>query len=212
MSLPENRHQGKSRLVVISGPSGSGKTTICKRLLEVPGIVMSVSAATRQKRPGEVDGEDYYFLDKDEFARKVENGEFLEYAEYNGNFYGTLRSEVEKKLARGLTVILEIEVQGTRKLREGGVEALFLFVMPPSPEELERRLRHRRTENEETILGRLAIAREEMDMAHLYDHVVINNELDAAVEQARGYIGHGDFGYEPRTETAGDESDPEGEA
>lgn len=189
MSLPGNSHQGRSRLVVISGPSGSGKTTICKRLLEDPSIVMSVSATTRHKRPGEVDGVDYYFMDRDEFDRKVAHGEFLEYAEYNGNRYGTLRSEVEKKLSKGLTVILEIEVQGTRQLRESGVDAIFLFVMPPSPEELERRLRNRHTEDEETILHRLAIAREEMDMAHLYDHVVINKDLDEAVEQARGYIG-----------------------
>lgn len=189
MSGAGNIHEGRSRLVVISGPSGSGKTTICKRLLEDPSIVMSVSATTRKRRPGEVDGKDYYFLDPEEFQRKVRNGEFLEYAEYNGNFYGTLRSEVEGSLSQGLTVILEIEVQGTRKLRESGVDALFLFVMPPSPEELERRLRNRHTEDEETILRRLEIAREEMDMAHLYDHVVINNDLDVAVEQAHGYIG-----------------------
>jgi len=189
MSAPGNIHEGRSRLVVISGPSGSGKTTICKRLLEDSSIVMSVSGTTRAKRPDEVDGQDYYFMEMDDFHRKVQNGEFLEYAEYNGNFYGTLRSEVESNLSQGFTVILEIEVQGTRKLRESGVEALFLFVMPPSPEELERRLRNRHTEDEETILRRLAIAREEMDMAHLYDHVVINKELDQAVEQAHGYIG-----------------------
>ena len=189
MSLPGNINEGRSRLVVISGPSGSGKTTICKRLLEDPRIVMSVSGTTRTRRPGEVHGRDYYFMDKAEFDRKVQNGEFLEYAEYNGNYYGTLRKEVESNLSKGLTVILEIEVQGTRKLRESGVDALFLFVMPPSPEELERRLRNRSTEDEETILRRLAIAREEMDMAHLYDHVVINNDLDQAVEQAHGYIG-----------------------
>ncbi|MEZ5988228.1 MAG: guanylate kinase [Planctomycetota bacterium] len=176
-------------LVVISGPSGSGKTTICRRLVEHPGVEMSVSATTRGQRAAEVDGRDYWFLDADEFERRVRAGDFLEHAEYNGNRYGTLRSEVEARLGAGKTVILEIEVQGTRQLQQHGVQAIYLFVMPPSPEELERRLRDRHTEDDATIRRRLRIAREEMDMAHLYDHVIVNDDLEGAVRTALQYIG-----------------------
>ena len=179
----------QGRLAVISGPSGSGKTTICRALLEDERVVLSVSATTRRKRPKETEGVDYYFLSPADFAQRVERGDFLEWAEYNGNRYGTLRAEVERKLAKGMTVILEIEVQGTRKLREAGIEASFVFIMPPGLEELERRLRARQTEDEETIQRRLAIAREEMDMAHLYDQVVINRDLDRAVREMRIYLG-----------------------
>ncbi|PIE23701.1 MAG: guanylate kinase [Planctomycetota bacterium] len=179
----------QGRLAVISGPSGSGKTTICRALLEDERVVLSVSATTRKKRPMETEGVDYFFLSPEDFAQRVERGEFLEWAEYNGNRYGTLRSEVGRKLGQGKTVILEIEVQGTRKLRDAGIEASFVFIMPPGLEELERRLRARKTEDEETIQRRLAIASEEMNMAHLYDHVVINRELDRAVRELRIYLG-----------------------
>lgn len=177
------------RLVVISGPSGSGKTTICRALLEDERVVLSVSATTRSKRRGEEDGVSYYFLEPDDFDGRAKRGEFLEWAEYNGNRYGTLRGEVERKCADGKLVILEIEVQGTRKLREQSIDASYVFIMPPGLEELERRLRARQTEDEETIRRRLAIAREEMDMAHLYDHVIINRELDRAVQELRIYLG-----------------------
>jgi guanylate kinase len=177
------------RLVVISGPSGSGKTTICRALLEDERVVLSVSATTRSKRRGEEDGVSYYFLEPDDFDARAKRGEFLEWAEYNGNRYGTLRGEVERKCADGKLVILEIEVQGTRKLREQSIDASYVFIMPPGLEELERRLRARQTEDEETIRRRLAIAREEMDMAHLYDHVIINRELDRAVQELRIYLG-----------------------
>ncbi len=180
---------GAGRLAVISGPSGSGKTTICRALLGDPRVVLSTSATTRAKRKGEVEGRDYYFLGVAEFERAVEKDEFLEWAEYNGNRYGTLKAEVHEKMSRGKVVILEIEVQGTRHLRDQGAEGTFIFIMPPSIDELEQRLRSRKTEKEDVILRRLAIAREEMDMAHLYDHIVINDDLSRAVQEVRAVLG-----------------------
>ncbi len=177
------------RLVVVSGPSGSGKTSICKALVEDPRVLFSVSATTRGKRAGEVDGRDYWFLSESEFEERVSAGEFLEHARYNGNRYGTLEKPVRDTIASGRIVILEIEVQGTRLLRDNGVEALYVFIMPPSLEELERRLRGRQTEDEDTIEGRLEIARCEMDMSHLYDHVVINKDLESTVEAVRRLVG-----------------------
>lgn len=182
------RMAGAGRLVVISGPSGSGKTTICRALAARDDVELSVSATTRAKRKGEVDGEDYFFLSDEDFDARIARGDFLEHASYNKNRYGTLASVVEGQLSRVPVVILEIEVQGTQQLLEAGVTATYIFVMPPSLDELERRLVARETEDEATIRGRLDIARDEMDMMHLYDHVVINEELDAAVRQVRGYL------------------------
>ena len=179
----------RSKLIVISGPSGAGKTSICRRLVEDPQIDLSVSATTRPMRKGEVDGVDYYFLSREEFDLKIKRGEFLEWAEYNRNFYGTLRSEVQRKLETGHWVVLEIEVQGTRRLRQAEVGAIFIFIMPPSLGELEKRLRSRRTESEEVIRRRLEIAKSEMHMSHLYDHVIINQDLDQAVQEVRQKIG-----------------------
>ncbi len=179
----------RSKLIVISGPSGAGKTSICRRLVEDPQIDLSVSATTRPKRKGEVDGVDYYFLSREEFENKIKAGEFLEWAEYNRNLYGTLRSEVQRKLETGHWVVLEIEVQGTRRLREAEVGAIYLFIMPPSLDELEKRLRSRKTESEDVIRRRLEIAKSEMHMSHLYDHVIINQDLDQAVQEVRQKIG-----------------------
>lgn len=175
--------------MVISGPSGSGKTTICRYLTQSPDVALSVSATTRKIRNAEEDGVDYYFLEEAEFLNRVRRGEFLEYAQYNDNYYGTLKSEIQAKQDAGYLVILEIEVQGTRYLRETGVDANFIFIMPPSLTELERRLRARETEDDETIERRLKIARDEMDMSHLYDHVVINEALEKAVEDVRTFLG-----------------------
>ncbi len=179
----------RSKLVVISGPSGAGKTSICRKLAEDPQIDLSISATTRPMRKGEVDGVDYYFLTKEEFDARIRAGEFLEWAEYNRNFYGTLRSEVQRKLETGHWVVLEIEVQGTRRLREAEVGAIYIFIMPPSLAELEHRLRARKTESEEVIRRRIEIAKSEMHMSHLYDHVVINKDLNQAVEEVRQKIG-----------------------
>jgi guanylate kinase len=179
----------RPKLIVISGPSGAGKTSICRKLAEDPQIDLSVSATTRPKREGEIDGVDYYFLSREEFDSKIQAGEFLEWAEYNRNFYGTLRSEVQRKLETGHWVVLEIEVQGTRRLREAEVGAIYIFIMPPSLGELEKRLRFRKTESEDVIRRRLEIAKNEMHMSHLYDHVIINQDLDQAVVEVRQKIG-----------------------
>lgn len=189
MTRPHRRLEGRGRLVVISGPSGSGKTTICKALAARGDVELSVSATTRKKRKGEVEGRDYYFLTPEDFEARVQRGDFLEYAAYNDNRYGTLEGSVEAQLRRVPIVILEIEVQGTQKLRESGVVANYIFIMPPSLEELDRRLHARETEDEATIRRRLDIARDEMDMAHLYDHVVINEDLDAAIRQVAALLG-----------------------
>ena len=189
MSAAIARLAGPGRLVVISGPSGSGKTTICHALAERSDVELSVSATTRKRRKGEIDGCDYYFLDDETFDQRIAEGAFLEYADYNGKRYGTLRAAVESQLRRVPNVILEIEVQGTRHLRDAGVRATYIFIMPPSLAELDRRLHARKTEDEETIARRLEIARKEMDMAHLYDHVVINEVLEDAVKQVAAILG-----------------------
>ncbi len=171
-------------LLALSGPSGSGKGTIVKQLLEHnPNTVLSVSATTRAPRPGEIDGVHYHFLDRDTFQRMIGEGAFLEYAEYNGNFYGTPRGPVEAQLTAGKNVLLEIEVQGAEKVMDSGAELVSVFLTIPSMEELERRLRGRQTETEESILSRLAIARRELHRAFRYDYVVVNDEVDAAVRR-----------------------------
>jgi len=183
-------------LFILSAPSGTGKTTLIHAMLrhgtgKLPGLFFSVSHTTRAPRRNEVDGTDYHFVDRATFKRMIDDGAFVEHAEYNQNLYGTSRREVEPRLERGEDVILEIEVQGTRALREKGVEALYLFIMPPSLGELENRLRKRGSDDEESIHRRLEIARHEMDMAHLYDHVLINRDLDATIASVRDLIGLG---------------------
>lgn len=171
-------------LLALSGPSGSGKGTIVKQLLEHnPHTVLSVSATTRAPRPGEIDGVHYHFLDRATFQRMIGEGAFLEYAEYNGNFYGTPRGPVEALLEEGKNVLLEIEVQGAEKVMDSGADLVSVFLTIPSMEELERRLRGRQTETEESILSRLAIARRELNRAFRYDYVVVNDEVDAAVHR-----------------------------
>lgn len=171
-------------LLALSGPSGSGKGTIVKQLLEHnPHTVLSVSATTRAPRPGEIDGVHYHFLDRATFQRMIGEGAFLEYAEYNGNFYGTPRGPVEALLEEGKNVLLEIEVQGAEKVMDSGADLVSVFLTIPSMGELERRLRGRQTETEESILSRLAIARRELNRAFRYDYVVVNDEVDAAVHR-----------------------------
>lgn len=171
-------------LVVVSGPSGSGKDTVVKRLVELhPEIEVSVSATTRPMRPGEAEGINYYYLTKDEFERRIAAGEILEYAQYCGHYYGTPRSEVDKRLAAGKTVILVIEVVGAGNIKRSYPGATTIFVRPPSYAELEERLRGRGTESEECIQKRLARAVEEMDYAVDYDEVVVNAQIDACAEE-----------------------------
>jgi guanylate kinase len=167
---------------VITGPSGVGKGTLIRTLRErVPELELSVSATTRRPRLGETHGEDYYFLDDDEFARRVEAGEFVEHAHYAGRRYGTLRSDLEQRLARGVPVVLEIEVQGARQVAETMPEAVRIFVAPPSEEALRARLVGRGTDTSEDVAERLATAAEELRAQEEFPHVVINDRLEDAV-------------------------------
>ncbi len=179
----------KGKLVVISGPSGAGKTSVCRALKEDPRVRFSVSATTRPMRRGEVDGVDYHFMTKARFEAAVRDGEFLEHATYNGNHYGTLRAPMEDALAKGLVFVLEIEVQGTRQLRERHVEGCYVFVVPPSIDELRRRLIARGTNPPDEIEARIAIAREEMGARDLYDHIVPNIHLEQTIAEVRRIIG-----------------------
>ena len=175
-------------LFVFSGPSGVGKGTLKARLLsEFAGqIVDSVSATTRAPREGEQDGREYFFITRQEFMRRVENNEFLEHAEYSGNCYGTPQKNVERLLGEGIDVVLEIDVQGARQVRSRMPGCVSIFVLPPSFEELEHRLRERHTETEEKVLCRLEAARREIPCAQEYDYRIVNNDLDAAYAQLRG--------------------------
>ena len=177
--------QGK--LIIVSGPSGAGKTTVLREVFERSSqpLVASVSATTRGARPGEDDGRDYHFLSDEEFQRRREAGEFLECFEVFGRgfWYGTLRSEVLSRLEAGKWVVLEIDVEGTNAIVEQFPEAVSLFVRPSSIDELERRLRARGTEDDETIQGRLAVARKELEAASSYTHHVINDDIEQAVSQ-----------------------------
>ena len=178
-----------ARLFVLSGPSGAGKGTVLARVRESrPELHVTVSATTRRPRPGEVDGVSYHFLGEDEFARLVDEGAFLEWAQVHGHRYGTLKSEVDDNLARGVTVILEIDVQGALSVQAQRPDAVLLFVEPPSMEELERRLRARGTEDESQIVLRLHNARTEMTYAERYDARIVNDTLDEAAQHLLGLI------------------------
>ncbi len=171
---------------VISAPSGTGKTSVCRRVVDAdPLIIHSVSHTTRAPRAGERDGSDYHFVSDKEFRRLAEAGAFLEYAEYGGHLYGTGSGELDATLARGLDVLLEIEVQGAAQIREGRADARLVFLLPPSREELERRLRGRGTDAPEVVDRRLALARRELEAIRLFDYAIVNDDLELAVTQVR---------------------------
>lgn len=173
----------KGIMVVLSGPSGCGKDTVLNRLLQMDEkIKPSVSATTRAPRRDEVENVSYYYLTRDDFEKKIENGEFVEYVCYDGNYYGTLQSEVDRVMNNGDTVVLVIEVKGAANIIAKYPEALSIFLMPPSPDVLEERLRQRGTDDEETIRKRLQIAVDEMEKSRLYRHVVVNDNLDETVQ------------------------------
>lgn len=179
----------KGMLIVLSGPSGSGKGTIVKKLLEMrDDTVLSISMTTRAPRPGEIDGVHYYFTERDEFEKMQQLGAFLESAEYNGNYYGTPESTVRNWLAEGKNVILEIEVQGAEKVMDFRSDLVSIFITIPSMKELHRRLVGRGTEDEETIAKRMVVARRELTRAFRYDYVVINDEVDLAVDRINTII------------------------
>lgn len=179
----------RGKLVVISGPSGAGKTSVCRELKKEPGVEFSVSATTRIKRPREIDGVDYHFLDEAEFHRRREAGKFLESASYNGNHYGTLRKPLLDALQAGRIFILEIEVQGTQQLRDADVEGDFIFIVPPSMEELRRRLVNRRSNTPAEIEERLQIAASEMEAESLYDCSIPNDVLADTIAAVKERIG-----------------------
>lgn len=171
-------------LLVVSGPSGSGKDTVVKRLMEKhENIQLSVSATTRAMRPGEREGVDYYYMTVPAFECLIAEGRILEHTSYCGNYYGTPRDQVEARLARGITVVLVIEVEGAANIKRQYPGCVTVFVTPPSMEELERRLRARATDSEEAIQKRLARAHEEIACAASYDYQLINDDLDTCVEQ-----------------------------
>jgi guanylate kinase len=173
----------KGNLYIIAGCSGVGKGTLIKLFLEKnPDIKLSISATTRSPRDGEKDGVNYFFVSKEEFKSEVENNEFLEWAEFSGNFYGTKKSFVEKTLAKGIDLILEIEVQGAKQVKEKMPEAISIFIMPPSLEELEARLRGRHTETEEAIQKRLEQVSREIEAGKNFDYKIVNDKLETALE------------------------------
>ena len=176
-------------LVVISAPSGGGKGTILKELFaKDDNLVLSVSATTRSPRPGEEHGKQYYFLQKEEFEELISQGKMLEYAQYVGNYYGTPREPVEQWMAQGKDVVLEIEVQGGAQIKKLMPGCVSIFILPPSMEVLEKRLRDRGTEEDATVRKRLEKAREEIPHAKDYDYVVFNDRLEDAVEDLRAIL------------------------
>ena len=179
------------RLFVISGPSGAGKGTLVSLVRERRhDLGLTVSATTRKPREGEIDGVSYHFISEEEFTRRVDAGEFLEWAHVHGHRYGTLKSEVDERMARGHSVILEIDIQGGMNVRKVYPDAVLLFIIPPSAEELERRLRGRGSEREEDIALRLENAKREMAMKDSYDTIIINDSLDVAVGALEAAIDH----------------------
>lgn len=169
-------------LIVLSGPSGVGKGTVCKALRDqAPDIVYSVSATTRSPREGELDGVNYFFKTKEQFKQLIEKDEMLEWAEYVGNYYGTPRKFVEDTLNQGKDIILEIEVQGALKVKQKFPEGIFIFLLPPSMNELESRIVGRGTESEESIRCRMNAAVDEIGMMEHYDYAIVNDQVEAAI-------------------------------
>lgn len=174
----------KGKLFVISGPSGAGKSTVVFKAMEDrDDVCFSTSVTTRKPRPGEVDGKEYFFVDLDRFKEMVENDELLEHAEYVANSYGTPKAYVEEKLAAGMNVILDIEVQGARQVNEKKPDAVKIFIIPPSLEELERRLKGRGTDTPRAIEARLIRARQEYKEADFYDYIIINDDAERAAKE-----------------------------
>lgn len=178
----------KGLLFVMSGPSGTGKGTICKVLEKDEGIFLSISSTTREKRVGEIEGVTYNYLSKDEFQSLIDAGDMLEWATYDGNFYGTPKQTVEKMLSEGKNVILEIDVQGAFNVKKIFPETVLIFVLPPSMEELKKRLTERGREGTESIQNRMEVAKQELELAAQYNYVIINDDLDKCVEEVREFI------------------------
>jgi len=174
------------RFIVLSSPSGGGKTTVAKFLMgKYPQISFSISATTRKKRDGEVDGRDYYFLSKDEFEVKIKNNELIEYEEIFGNYYGTPISELKRAMDEDKILLFDVDVKGALSIRKHyPTESLLVFLSPPSIEILEQRLRNRQTENEEQLTKRLARAKSEIDQADRFDYLIVNNILEETLDKS----------------------------
>jgi len=191
MNPPVFRRQGI--LFVISAPSGTGKTTLCENLRATPDFIYSVSCTTRPPRAGEFDGVDYHFLKKEDFQRRIENGEMLEYALVHGNYYGTLKSTVKEALDHGTDVLLDIDVQGAATIRKTDdamlrASLVDVFIMPPTIEELEKRLRKRGTETEEQVQQRLSTGREESKLWRLYKYTILSGSMEEDLQKFRAIM------------------------
>jgi guanylate kinase len=195
MARPPVRHETlppvkrRGLMFVLSSPSGAGKSTLSRMLLEDPGVELSISVTTRPRRPGEVDGKHYHFIDKARFDHMVQNGELLEWAEVFGNLYATPRAPVDKALADGRDMLFDLDWQGTQQVRDrAGRDLVSLFVLPPSVPELERRLKSRAQDSEAVIRSRMERAGDEMSHWAEYDYVVINNDLDRTFAEVRAIL------------------------
>ncbi len=180
--------KNKGLLVVISGPAGAGKGTVVSELVKDDNVVVSVSATTRQPRGQEKDGVEYHFLSREKFREMIDHDGFLEYAEYCGNYYGSPKKQALDNMAQGKDVILEIEVQGCEKIKKQNPDCISIFIMPPSMEVLEHRLRKRATDSEESILNRLARAKEEIRLAANYDYIIVNGPIEQCVEDVKSVL------------------------
>lgn len=176
-------------LMILSAPAGAGKDTVCEQLLkQVPDLRYSVSATTRPMRGYEIDGQSYFFLTREDFEAKINENGFLEHVEYANHLYGTPRAFVEEQLEKGISVILKIEVVGATQVKDSGIDGVFVFLVPPNFSDLEARLRKRGSESESEIQERLRIARQELTNVTMYDYVVVNDDVEHAVEQMRSIL------------------------
>ena len=178
----------RGNLFIISGPSGAGKGTICNRFLDSEDVYLSVSVTTRNRRNEEIDGVTYFYDTVEGFEKRISDGKMLEWAKYGENYYGTPKDIVEEKLNKGINVILEIEVQGAFKVKEQMNDAVMIFIVPPSMKELYQRLLLRGRENEDEINKRIDIAKGELKKAYLYNHIIVNDDLEDSVKKVREII------------------------